>query len=138
MSIPPLLGRVLQGLLLACAVSIVWLSPLQAEFNPPRVAFKIHPQNTGSEPDSELQKIRFYIDGGLETSINRGDVLNVYREKRLSRQVARPLRMLIGTMVITDSQPGSSIGVVDSGGEASILRGAVSGRVADEDLSAGR
>ena len=42
--------------------------------------------------------------------INKGDVLNVYREKRISRQIPQPLYIFIGTMTVTTAQPGSSVG----------------------------
>ena len=92
---------------------VVSLSPASAQFNPPRIIMPINAPDTGDLPDSLLGIKRYYIDKGLETSINRGDVLNVYREKRLSRRIARPLRMFIGTMTITESQLGSSIGKFD-------------------------
>ena len=58
------------------------LSQLQAEFNPPRVSYKVHTRDTGSETASALAETRLYIDGGREVGIKRGDRLNVYRETR--------------------------------------------------------
>ena len=63
--------------------------------------------------ESALKEVRYYIDMGQEIGIKRGDRLNVYREKRVSKQAPRGLRMLIGRMLITDSQQGISVGVFE-------------------------
>ena len=104
------LCRVFSGLHAACVFLLTaGVSPSQAQFDAPRVSAIINPRDSGNLPDG-LRKRRYYIDAGLETNIQRGDVLNVYREKRVNRNVTRPFRMLIGRMTITDSQPGTSVG----------------------------
>ena len=50
------------------------------------------------------------MNKGLESSLNKGDVLNVYREKRPSRNVPYTIRLFIGTMIISSTQHGSSMG----------------------------
>ncbi len=80
-----------------------------AQYQPPRILYVLNPPNTGNEPKSTLGDRRYYVDRGVEMSINKGNILNVYREKRLSPAVP-PIRMFIGTMEITDSKPGSSVG----------------------------
>ncbi len=75
-------------------------------FNPPRIAFVINPDGAG-RPTDALRT--YYIDRGVESSINKGDVLNVYREKRATRS-APAVRLFIGTMKVTRSQPGSALG----------------------------
>lgn len=70
----------------------------------------LNPPNTGNETDGTLDDRRYYIDRGVEMSINKGAILNVYREKKLS-PVVPPIRMFIGTMEITDAKPGSSVGL---------------------------
>lgn len=55
-------------------------------------------------------KREYYLNKGFESSINRGDVLNVYREKKLSSEMDLLLRFYVGTMTIIDSQHGSSLG----------------------------
>ena len=97
---------------LAAAVGLILVAaaPGASQFNPPRIIAKINTADDGASPDSLMGLTRFYVDRGLETSINKGDVLNVYRDKRLSRSQSRPLRMFIGTMIITESQLGGSIG----------------------------
>ena len=102
-----ILWAVTSAILMAC---IALPGPTLAKFDPPRIIQKINPLQSGTIPDSLLAKTRYYINRGQETSINRGDILNVYRERRVSRYVSRPLRIFIGTMAITDSQQGSSIG----------------------------
>jgi len=99
-------GRAAVAMLLLCAATPSW-----AQFNPPRIIYKINTADDGTASNSLTGLVRYYMDRGLEASINKDDVLNVYREKRLSRTQRRPLRLFIGTMVITDSQPGASIGV---------------------------
>jgi len=81
-----------------------------AKFDPPRIILPINPPNANGAAAGQMEGRRFYIDRGLDLSINKDDVLNVYREKRLSRKIPRPIRIFIGTMVITDSHEGSSIG----------------------------
>ena len=56
-------------------------------------------------------QLRYYMDRGLVKGIERGDVLNVCREKRVARNARQPLRLLIGRMTITASQPGLSEGI---------------------------
>lgn len=94
---------------LACALLLLLSpgpSPSRAEFSPPRVTGKI-----GDGAADAPEQTRYYIDRGLDKGIERGDVLNVYREKRVSRSARHPLRLLIGRMTITDSQPGVSVGI---------------------------
>jgi outer membrane protein OmpA-like peptidoglycan-associated protein len=83
---------------------------LHAQFNPPRIIHVLHALDTGGLPDSLANMVSFYINKGVETNINRGDILNVYRERNLDPSIQRPLRIFIGTMTVTDSQPGSSVG----------------------------
>ena len=64
-------------------------------------------------PTASRVEASFYVDRRLSHSINKGDVLNVYRKKRLSRQIRHPIRIYIGTLWITDSQEVSAIGVFE-------------------------
>ncbi len=52
---------------------------------------------------------RYYIDSGLDLSIGKGDILNVYRETRISHAIPT-IRMFIGTMEISDAKQGASVG----------------------------
>jgi outer membrane protein OmpA-like peptidoglycan-associated protein len=81
-------------------------SPSQAEFDPPRVASKVSDSHNP-------EQLRYYMDSGVEAGIERGDVLNVYREKSLIRNEPHPIRLLIGRMTITESQPGLSEGIFE-------------------------
>ena len=89
----------LSGLLLAG-------SPCYAEFDPPRIIYVINPDGAGQPSEGERT---YYINKGIESSINMGDVLNVYREIRASRR-APAIRLFIGTMRIGSSQTGSAMG----------------------------
>ena len=92
---------------LACAIFLLQSlvpSPSQAEFDPPRVASKV-------SDSYNTEQLRYYMDSGIESGIERGDVLNVYREKSLIRGAPHPIRLLIGRMTITESQPGLSEGI---------------------------
>ncbi|MEE2658926.1 MAG: OmpA family protein [Candidatus Latescibacterota bacterium] len=100
--------RCLPILFAFCAGILV--APVDAQFTSPRITFIINPTDTGTEGPDVLKDRRYYLDRGLESSINKGDVLNVYREKHLNRNSPRPMRILIGAMTITESQQGSSIG----------------------------
>ena len=82
----------------------------QKKFDPPRITYILRALDTGDLPEGQADQRTYYINKGVESSINQGNELNVYREKRLSSQIPRPLRIFIGTMKITSSQPGSSVG----------------------------
>jgi outer membrane protein OmpA-like peptidoglycan-associated protein len=88
-----------------------WVAPVAAQFTPPRILYVINSTNTGLEVDSALGDRRYFVDRGLTSNINKGDVLNVYRERRILRGLPVPLRIFIGTMLISDSQQTSSVGV---------------------------
>lgn len=94
--------------LMLCSVSQVL-----AQFTPPRIRYVINPASTGLAVNEELDQRRYYIDRGQSSSINKGDVLNVYREKRVVRGLRTPMRVFIGTMNITDSQQTSSVGIFE-------------------------
>ena len=102
--------RPLAGVLLLIGGLLLLPSVGQARFDPPRIIHILHNYDTGGLPDSLLDQRSYYIDKGVEVNINRGDVLNVYREKKLSKAIPRPLRIFIGTMTMTDSQLGSALG----------------------------
>lgn len=91
------------------AMSLSWAEPVVAQFEPPRILYVLNPPDTGVGPKGTLGDRRYYVDRGVEMSINKGNILNVYREKRLSPLVP-PIRMFIGTMEITDAKSGSSLG----------------------------
>ncbi len=80
-------------------------------FTTPRIVGVMNQTDTGSQTAAELLDRRYVIDKGQVHSINRADVLNVYRETRVSRRIPVPLRLFIGTMTINDAQQQSSIGV---------------------------
>lgn len=90
-----------------------WMTPSAAQFTPPRIRHVINPVNTGQDVKQELNDRRYYMDRGQTSSINKGDVLNVYREKRVVRGSALVIRVFIGTMLITDAQQTSSVGVFE-------------------------
>ena len=102
--------RHVSTLIIVCALLVTaGLSQSRAQFNPPRVTHKIHTRNTGSESEHALKESRIYIDAGREVGIKQGDRLNVYRETR-SPGRRKPIRLLIGTTLITESQDGLSVG----------------------------
>ena len=80
-------------------------------FTPPHIVGVINQTDSGSRTAAQLADRRYVIDKGQVHSINRADVLNVYRETRVSRRIPVPLRLFIGTMTINDAQQQSSIGV---------------------------
>lgn len=92
------------------AVSGLCAQIAAAQFTPPRIQHVINPISTGREVDAAQIERRYYVDRGLTANINKGEVLNVYREARLVRDAPQPMRIFIGTMLITESQPTSSIG----------------------------
>ena len=82
-----------------------------AAFTPPRIIGVVNQTDSGSLSAAELADRRYVIDKDQVHSVNRGDVLNVYREVRLSRRIPVPMRLFIGNMTITDAQQQSSIGL---------------------------
>ena len=102
--------RPLSEILLLAGGLILLPSPVQAKFDPPRIIQILNIHDTGELADRLLDKRSYYINNGVEVNINRGEVLNVYREKRLAPEIPRPLRIFIGTMTITDAQLGSALG----------------------------
>ena len=99
----------LRSLIIGSLTCMAAMSPTAstAEFNPPRITDVIHLLDRGSNPAS--QKL-YSIDKGNEANITTGDTLNVYREKRVSRLVRQPMRILVGTLTITEALEGSSLG----------------------------
>ena len=75
------------------------VSSSYAEFDPPRISYVANPDGRGAASGAERT---YYLIKGLESSINMGDALNVYRVKR-PRGSALAVRVFIGTMVIVDS-----------------------------------
>jgi outer membrane protein OmpA-like peptidoglycan-associated protein len=92
-------------LLLLCATGS------EAAFTPPRMVGVMNHTDSGDLSAAEFADRRYVINKRQVHSLNRGDVLNVYRESRLSRRIPVPLRLFIGTMTVTDAQQQSSIGV---------------------------
>ena len=88
-------GSVSHALLL---VTLLFVTGAQAEFTPPLI-LKVVSSGTG--------KI-YYIDRGQDANIKIGDRLNVYRVLRVhtGKGAKQSHRMLLGTMLITDSQAG--------------------------------
>jgi outer membrane protein OmpA-like peptidoglycan-associated protein len=77
------------------------------KFDPPRIIAVVRAPDTGLQ---ESREAYYYINRGQETNLNRGEVLNAYRELRLVPGLSRPMRLFIGTITITESQNGSSVG----------------------------
>ncbi|MFC1526095.1 OmpA family protein [Candidatus Latescibacterota bacterium] len=87
-------------LLLGCA------RPGRAAFDPPRIILVYSPEDAVRQP----QAVRtYYLDKGLDNRIDRGDVLNVYREKR-GVAGAPGVRIFIGTMKIKSVEPDLALG----------------------------
>ncbi len=85
------------------------------KFDPPRILAVLRPNDTGELRSGDGDQRLYYIDKGQEVSINRGDILNVYREKKVHPALARGMRIFIGTITIIDSQNGSSMGTFAKG-----------------------
>ena len=83
---------------------------VKGKFDPPRILAVLRPNDTGVLPGGPGKDRLYYLNKGQEASIDRGDVLNVYREKKVHPSLTRSLRIFIGTMTITESQNGSSMG----------------------------
>lgn len=97
-------------LLLAVSLSTPVLA-LARKFDPPRIIAIIHERDSGTLAPGQTDKgTLYYMNKGQETNLSRGEILNVYREKQLHPSIPRPLRFFIGTMTITESQDGSSMG----------------------------
>ncbi len=78
------------------------------KYDPPRIIEILRTNDKGTEGQND--DLLYFISKGQEVNINRGDVLNVYREKRIHPSLPRTMRIFIGTITITESQNGSSMG----------------------------
>ena len=66
--------------------------------------YVINPASDGQDDlKYDLAARRYFIDRGQSANINKSDVLNVYREKRVVRGLPAPVRVFIGTMIIVNS-----------------------------------
>ncbi len=96
-------------LLLVSAWATMWAYPAGAEFDPPRIVEVVHTLDSGFLSGGGTDR-RCYISQGTDGNVNQGDELNVYRELNVKTRNGRPVRVFIGTMQITESQKGLSIG----------------------------
>lgn len=80
--------------------------PGHAAFEPPRVIFVVNPDGAG-QPTQAVRT--YYIDKGVDNRIDRGALLNVYREKR-GVPGGPAVRMYIGTMKIKSAEPDMAMG----------------------------
>jgi len=87
---------------------LLWGGPRagQAAFEPPRIIVVANPDGAGN-PHPGVRT--YYIDKGRDNQIERGDVLNVYREQRA---VARgpAVRVFIGTLKIKNAEADVAMG----------------------------
>ena len=67
----------------------------------------VNPPDRG--PESDAPRL-YVIDKGSESAIDRGDLLNLYRERRLVRRTKTPMRIFLGTLTITESYDGAAVG----------------------------
>ena len=88
------------------------------KFDPPRISRIFTNFDTGEFPEGQTDQRSYEVSRGVESSINRGDILNVYRETPSAVPNGRPRRTFIGRMNIIESQVGYSIGVFDPNSEA--------------------
>ena len=85
------------------------------KFDPPRIIAVLRPNDVGNLDRTTKGERLYYMNKGQEAIINRGDVLNVYREKKIYPSLKRGMRIFIGTMTIIESQRGSSMGKFTQG-----------------------
>lgn len=92
----------------ALVILVLALLPRQsdAQFQPPRIIRILH---SGSRVVGQATERLYVINKGLESNMNKGDIVKVYREKRLAYR-ASPMRILIGVITIIESNQRSSIG----------------------------
>lgn len=101
--------RVVVAALTCQLLSLVAAVPALAEFTPPRIVEIINPSDWGIPEASRRQRL-YAINKGAESNILKGDIVNVYREKRFVYKTANPLRIFLGILTITESHDGTSIG----------------------------
>ena len=82
---------------------------IAAEFEPPRIIEVTNPSDWGIDQASADQRL-YVIDKGIESNMNKGDIVNVYWERRFAFKTAAPLRIFIGEITIIESHQGTSIG----------------------------
>jgi len=96
-------------LVMVCALVSGAAAPGRAEFDPPRILEVLNAPDLGVGKEGDGERI-CYISQGVEGNVNQGEDLNVYRELKVKTRDGRQVRVFIGTMHITESQTGLSIG----------------------------
>ncbi len=95
---------ILRIALLAALFVVSTNTQISAQFKPPRIRYVINPASDGQDDlKYDLAARRYFIDRGQSANINKSDVLNAYREKRVVRGLPAPVRVFIGTMMIVNS-----------------------------------
>jgi len=79
-----------------------------AEFTSPRIVQIIHSSDLGV-PDSRTTRL-YALNKGSESNIQKGDIVNVYREKKFVFKTTNPLRIFLEIITITESHNGTSLG----------------------------
>ena len=93
----------------AAVAALLLPLPSVAQFTPPRIVQIINSSDWGV-PDLPQRQRLYAINKGSESNIQKGDIVNVYREKRFIYETTSPLRIFLGIITITESHDGASVG----------------------------
>lgn len=94
-----------------CVGLICLAMPATAEFKPPRVTDVIR-RDVVAEPFNHMGPPQYcIIDRGTEVKMEKGDLLNIYRQKRVITRPDHAMQVLLGSMIVTEVDVGSSMGV---------------------------
>ncbi|MBT4098711.1 MAG: OmpA family protein [Gemmatimonadetes bacterium] len=92
-------------------VMCLLVTPCTAEFNPPRITQVIR----STSMDESLHHLGppqyCVINRGTEIKMEKGDLLNIYRQKRIITRPLAPIQVFLGSMIVTSSYNGSSMGI---------------------------
>ncbi len=99
------------GASLLTVVLCLLTAPLLAEFNPPRVTQVIRSASKRASLHNLAPPQYCVINRGTEIKIEKGDLLNIYRQKRIITRPLAPIQVFLGSLVITSSYHGSSMGI---------------------------
>lgn len=96
---------------LAAVVLVLLALPALAEWDPPRVSKVIRPAARVDPLHDTGPPYYCAIDRGTELKIEKGDLMNIYRQRRIITRPNQPVQILMGSLIITSSYSGSSVGI---------------------------
>jgi hypothetical protein len=105
-----------------CLLLLLALLPTQAfaEFQPPRIIKIINASNWGGSATGEDERL-YVISKGSESNVLKGNIFNVYLEKRFTYKTAAPLRIFSGLSPLLSPLPSLTMASPSAGSRSTML-----------------